>query len=64
MIASAAEVLFARYELIVLATNARGGHPRLSLVEPVLLDGDLVIGATVGDVKSSDLQHDPRCSLQ
>lgn len=62
-IASTAEALFARYEVIVLATNARSGHPRLSLVEPVVLDGDLVIGATVGDAKSTDLQRDARCSV-
>ncbi len=62
-IGSAAEVLFARYEVVVLATNARSGHPRLSLVEPVVIGGDLVIGATAGDAKSTDLQRDARCSL-
>jgi hypothetical protein len=62
-IASAAAVLFDRYELVTLATNTRSGHPRLSLVEPRILEGDLVIGATAGDAKSTDLGRDPRCSL-
>ena len=40
-LAGAAVALFERYEVVILGTNTRSGHPRLSLVEPVIIDGEL-----------------------
>lgn len=62
-LALAASTLFARYEVVLLGTNRTDGYPRLSLVEPVVLDGDLLIGTRADDVKTKDLRRDPRCSM-
>jgi Pyridoxamine 5'-phosphate oxidase len=62
-LAGAAVALFERYGVVLLGTNTRSGHPRLSLVEPVILDGELVIGTRAGDAKTADLRRDGRCSI-
>lgn len=61
-LATAVRALFDSYEVILLGTNSRGGRPRLSLVEPRIMDSRLVIG-TSDDAKAADLRRDPRCSL-
>lgn len=61
-LAAAAGALFDRYEVMLLGTNTRSGRPRLSLIEPRIVDGRLVVG-TGDDVKAADLRRDPRCSL-
>jgi hypothetical protein len=62
-LAGAAVAALERYEVVVLGTNSRGGHPRLSLVEPVIIEGELVVGTSAGDAKTADLRRDSRCSI-
>jgi hypothetical protein len=62
-LAGAAVALFERYGVVLLGTNTRSGHPRLSLVEPVIIGSELVIGTLTGDVKTADLRRDQRCSV-
>lgn len=62
-IAAGAEAAFARYEVVVLGTTPLRGAPRLSLVEPRVLDGRLLFGTTGNDPKSRDLLREPGCSL-
>ena len=54
---------FSRYEVVYLATNGRAGFPRISLVEPLVVAGDLVIATDESDRKTGDLRADPRCAI-
>ena len=62
-LSAVATSLMERYEVIVLGTTARSGHPRLSLVQPSIVGGDLVISTLDGDAKTTDLRRDPRCGF-
>ncbi len=46
--------------VVLVATLRRDGSPRLSPVEPLLLDGDLWLSMMWGSWKARDLQRDPR----
>ena len=46
--------------VVLVATIRRNGTPRLSPVEPFLLDGDLWLSMLWGSTKSADLARDPR----
>lgn len=47
--------------LSLVATLRSDGWPRISPVEPLILDGQLYLGMMPGSTKSRDLQRDPRC---
>jgi len=53
---------FARTKVALLGTIRKGGTPRISPVEPFLLEGQLVVGV-MPSPKLDDLHRDPRCVL-
>jgi hypothetical protein len=59
-----ADMARARFEddgLILLGTLRRGGGPRISPVEPLILDGSLYLGMMWRSMKALDLRRDERC---
>jgi len=46
--------------VVLVATIRRDGTPRLSPVEPFVLDGDLWLSMMLGSLKATDLHRDPR----
>ena len=46
--------------VLLVATVRRDGTPRLSPVEPFVLDGDLWLSMLLGSLKATDLLRDPR----
>ena len=46
--------------VVLVATIRRDGTPRLSPVEPFVLDGDLWLSMLLGSLKATDLHRDPR----
>ena len=46
--------------VVLVATIRRDGTPRLSPVEPYVLDGDLLLSMMWGSTKVADLLRDPR----
>jgi hypothetical protein len=50
-----------RFELCLLGTLRRNGFPRISPVEPELVDGELLLGMMWRSPKALDLRRDPRC---
>jgi hypothetical protein len=48
-------------ELCLIGTLRRGGHPRISPVEPDFVDGELMTGMMWHSPKALDLIRDPRC---
>lgn len=59
-----AAIARARFEdpgLVLVGTLRRGGWPRISPVEPLILDGRLYLGMMWRSMKALDLRRDPRC---
>jgi pyridoxamine 5'-phosphate oxidase-like protein len=52
-----------RHGLILLATLRRDGSPRISPVEPLIVDGELELGMMWRSTKALDLLRDPRCHV-
>jgi hypothetical protein len=46
--------------VVLVATIRRDGTPRISAVEPLVLDGDLWLSMMDGSAKARDLKRDPR----
>ncbi len=46
--------------LVLVATLRRDGWPRISPVEPIVMDGQLYLGMMPGSMKSRDLRRDNR----
>lgn len=46
--------------VVLVGTVRRDGTPRISPVEPFVLDGDLMLGMMWGSRKAADLLRDPR----
>lgn len=46
--------------LCLIGTLRRDGGPRISPVEPYIVDGDLMLGMMTGSRKAADLLRDPR----
>ena len=46
--------------VVLVATIRRDGTPRVSPVEPLLMDGELWLSMLYGSTKARDLQRDPR----
>lgn len=49
--------------LLMLGTIRADGTPRISPVEPFLLEGHLLLGAMTRSAKARDLTRDPRCTV-
>ena len=49
--------------LVMLGTIRADGTPRISPVEPFLLEGNLLFGAMTRSAKARDLTRDPRCTV-
>ena len=60
-LAALGEEQFAVTGLALLGTLRRDGWPRISPVEPFIVDGELYLGMMWRSVKALDLQRDPRC---
>jgi hypothetical protein len=50
-------------KLVMLGTIRADGTPRISPVEPFLLEGHLLLGAMTRSAKARDLTRDPRCAV-
>jgi Pyridoxamine 5'-phosphate oxidase len=53
---------FERTKVALLGTIRPDGSPRISPVEPYLIEGELVVGV-MPSTKLDDLRRDPRCAL-
>ena len=62
-LATLAEERFERSGLLLVATLRKDGWPRVSPVEPLLVDGHLYLGMMWQSRKALDLLRDPRCSV-
>ena len=60
-LAALGEAQFARTGLALVGTLRRDGWPRISPVEPFIVDGRLYLGMMWRSVKALDLLRDPRC---
>lgn len=49
--------------LVLVGTLRRNGWPRISPVEPLIVDGVLYLGMMWQSRKALDLQRDPRCTV-
>lgn len=58
-----AERLFKKSGVILLGTARRDGSPRISPVEPLIVDGELYLGMMWRSLKALDLLRDPRCTV-
>lgn len=47
--------------LCLMGTLRRDGSPRISPVEPLIIEGDLYLGMMWQSLKARDLERDPRC---
>ncbi len=60
-LAKAGEERFERWRLILLGSLRKDGTPRISPVEPLIVDGELMLGMMWQSKKALDLLRDPRC---
>ena len=63
-LASLAEERFQRHGLVLVGTLRRDGWPRISPVEPLIVEGVLYLGMTYRSHKALDLLSDPRITVQ
>jgi len=54
---------FERSGVILLGTIRKDGFPRISPVEPLIVDGHLYLGMIWQSLKAVDLLRDPRCTV-
>ena len=59
--AAIAETRFDTDGLVLVGTLRASGWPRISPVEPLIVDGDLLLGMMWRSRKAIDLLRDPRC---
>jgi hypothetical protein len=59
-LARRAEERFDETGLVLVATLRRDGWPRISPVEPIVMDGLVYLGMMPNSMKSLDLRRDPR----
>ena len=62
-LAEAAEALFDKSGVVLVGTLRKDGSPRISPVEPLLLEGELYLGMMPESLKAADLLRDPRCTV-
>ena len=63
-LARLAEERFQRHGLVLIGTLRRNGWPRISPVEPLVVEGVLYLGMTYRSHKALDLLSDPRITVQ
>ena len=63
-LASLAEERFQRNGLVLVGTLRRDGWPRISPVEPLIVDGVLYLGMSYRSRKALDLLRDSRITVQ
>ncbi|MFQ6010564.1 MAG: pyridoxamine 5'-phosphate oxidase family protein [Nitrososphaerales archaeon] len=63
VMAALGEERFNRTGLAMVATIRKNGWPRMSPVEPLIVDGHLYLGMMWQSRKAIDLLRDPRCTL-
>ena len=63
-LAKLAEERFQRHGLVLVGTLRRNGWPRISPVEPLIVDGVLYLGMTWRSQKALDLLRDPHITMQ
>ena len=63
-LAKLAEERFQRHGLVLVGTLRRNGWPRISPVEPLIVEGVLYLGMTWRSQKALDLLRDPRITVQ
>lgn len=54
---------FERTSLVLVGTLRRNGYPRISPVEPLFVDGHLLLGMMWHSKKAQDLLRNPRCTV-
>jgi hypothetical protein len=59
-LAALGEERFERTGLALVGTITRDGHPRISPVEPYIVEGELMLGMMWQSQKALDMQRDPR----
>jgi predicted pyridoxine 5'-phosphate oxidase superfamily flavin-nucleotide-binding protein len=62
-LAAKAEELFEETGVILVGTIRKDGSPRISPVEPLFVDGELLLGMMWQSLKALDLLRDPRCTV-
>jgi len=62
-LAAKAEELFEETGVILLGTIRQDGSPRISPVEPLFVDGELLLGMMWQSLKALDLLRDLRCTV-
>ncbi|MCH6554857.1 MAG: pyridoxamine 5'-phosphate oxidase family protein [Acidobacteria bacterium] len=62
-LAEAAEKLFEKSGVLLLGTVRKDGSPRISPVEPFIVEGELYLGIMWRTLKALDLLRDPRCTV-
>jgi hypothetical protein len=62
-LAALGEARFRATRLVMVGTLRADGGPRITPVEPRLVDGDLQLGMMWRSMKALDLLRDPRCSV-
>ena len=62
--ASLAEERFQRHGLVLIGTLRNDGWPRISPVEPLIVEGVLYLGMSYRSRKALDLLRDPRITVQ
>ena len=60
-LAAVGAAMFARTGLALVGTLRRDGWPRISPVEPFIINGQLYLGMMWQSRKAQDLRRDPRC---
>ena len=62
-LAKLGEERFENFGLVLVGTIRQNGWPRISPVEPLILDGELYLGMSWRSRKALDLLRDPRCTV-
>ncbi len=62
-LAKLGEERFESFGLVLVGTIRRNGWPRISPVEPLIVDGELYLGMSWRSRKALDLLRDPRCTV-
>ena len=62
-LAAMGEAKFEETGLVLVGTLRKNGWPRISPVEPLIVEGRLYLGMMWRSRKALDLLRDPRCSI-
>ena len=62
-LARKAEQLFDKTGVVLLGTVRKDGSPRISPVEPLIVQGELYLGMMWKSLKAADLLRDPHCTV-